>query len=88
MTLFMKKFKKYIKKKNFLRGDKKFKSTTKITCYNCVKHDHFIANCRFEHRDDDDDKKKNKPYKKDNGYKRGDKPYKKKSYGEAHIGQE
>jgi hypothetical protein len=27
-------------------------------------------------------------YKKDKGYKKLDKPYKKKSYGEAHIGQE
>jgi hypothetical protein len=84
----MKKFKKYMKKKNFSRGDKKFKSITKRTCYNCGKHDHFIANCPFEHRDDDDDKKKNKPYKKDKGYKRSDKPYKKKSYGEVHIAQE
>jgi hypothetical protein len=83
----MKKFKKYMKKKNCSRGDKKFKSTTKITCYNCGKHDHFIANCLFKHRDDDDEKKKSKPYKKDKGYKRGDKTYK-NSYGEAHIGQE
>jgi hypothetical protein len=89
MTLFMKKFKKYIKKKKFSNGDKKFKSTTKRICYNCGKHDHFIANYPFEHRDDDDDdKKKYKPCKKDKGYKRSDKPYKKKSYGEAHIGQE
>jgi hypothetical protein len=35
--------------------------------------------------EDDDDKKKNKLYKKDKGYKRSDKPYKKKSYGEAPI---
>jgi hypothetical protein len=75
MALFMKKFKKYIKKKKFSKGDKKFKSTTKRTCYNCGKHGHFIANSPFERRDNDDDKKKSKPYKK-------------KSYGEAHIGQE
>jgi hypothetical protein len=87
VALFMKKFKKCMKKKNFSRGDKKFKSTTKRTCYNYGKHGHFIANCPFERRDDDNDKKKNKPYKKDKGYKRGDTPYK-KSYGEAHIGQE
>jgi hypothetical protein len=89
MALFMKKFKKYMNKKNFSKGDKKFntKTTTKRTCYNCDKHSHFIANCPFEHRDDDDDDdKKSKLYKKDKGYKRSDKPYKKKSYDEAHIG--
>jgi hypothetical protein len=88
MALFMKKFKKYMKKKKLSKGDKKFKSATKRTCYNCGKHGHFIANYPFERRDDDDDKKKNKSYKKDKGYKRSDKPYKKKSYDEAHIGQE
>jgi hypothetical protein len=88
MTLFMKKFNKYIKNKKFGKGDKELKTTTKRTCYNCDKYGHFIANCPFEHRDDSDDKKKYKPYKKDKGYKRSDKPYKKKSYGEAHIEQE
>jgi hypothetical protein len=86
MTLFMKKFKKYMKKKKFSKGDRKLKSTTKRTCYNYGKNNHFIANCFFERRDDDDNKKKNKSYKKDKGYKRSDKPYKKKSYGESHIG--
>jgi hypothetical protein len=88
MALFMKKFKKYMKKKKFSKGDRKLKFTTKRICYNCGKHGYFIANCPFERRIDEDDKKKNKSYKKDKGYKRGDKPYKKKSYGEAHIGQE
>jgi hypothetical protein len=86
MALFMKKFKNYIKKK-FSKGDKKFKSTTKRTCYNCGKHGHFIVNCPFQRRDDDDDKKKSNPYKKDKGYKRSDKPYKNKSYDEVYIGQ-
>jgi hypothetical protein len=81
MTLFVKKFKKYIKKKKFRKGDKKLKTTIKRTCYNYGKHGHFIANCPFERSDDSDDKKKYKPYKKDKGYK-------KKSYGETHIGQE
>jgi hypothetical protein len=88
MALFMKNVKKYIKKKKFAKGDKKLKTTTKRTCYNCGKHDHVIANCPFESRDDGDDKKKYKPHKKDKGYKRSDKPYKRKSYGEAHIEQE
>jgi hypothetical protein len=85
----MKKFQKYMNKKKFLKGDRKFKtkSTTKRACYNCGKHGHFIAHCPFEQRDDDE-KKKSKFYKKDKGYKKSDKPYKKKSYGEAHIGQE
>jgi hypothetical protein len=89
MALFMRKFKKYMNKKKFSKGDKKFntKSTTKRICYNCGMHDHFIANCPFERRDDDDDKKKSKFYKKDKGYKKSDKPYKKKFYGKAHIGQ-
>jgi hypothetical protein len=89
MALFMRKFKKYMNKKKFSKGDKKFirKSITKRMCYNCGKHGHFIANFPFEHRDDDD-KKKIKFYKKDKSYKISDKPYKKKSYGEAHIGQE
>jgi hypothetical protein len=52
MTLFMKKFKKYIKNKKFRKGGKELKTTTKRTCHNCDKHGHFIANCPFEHRDD------------------------------------
>jgi hypothetical protein len=76
MTLFIMKFKKYIKKKMFTKGDKRLKTTTKRTCYNCGKHSHFVANCPFEHRDDGDDKKY-KPYKKNKCYKRRNKPYKK-----------
>jgi hypothetical protein len=44
MTLFLKKFKKYIKKKKLEKGDKKLKTTIKITYYNYGKHCHFIAN--------------------------------------------
>jgi hypothetical protein len=81
MPLFMRKFKKCVNKKKFSNGDKKFntKSTTKRICYNCGKHDQFIANCPFERRDDDVEKKKSKFYKKDKGYKKVDKHYKKKS---------
>jgi hypothetical protein len=87
MTHFMKKFKKYIKKKKLRKGDKMLKTTTKRTCYNCGKHDHFIANCPFECRDDSDDKKKYKPYKKDKGYKRSDMPYKKSPMVELTSGK-
>jgi hypothetical protein len=89
MAPLMRKSNKYMNKKKFSKGDKKSntKSTTKRICYNCGKHGHFIANCPFERREDDDEKKKSKFYKKDKGYKKSDKSYK-KSYGEAHIGQE
>jgi hypothetical protein len=91
MALFMRTFKKYMKKKKKLsKGDKKDNARPKIKsmCYNCCKHGYLIANCPFECRDDDDDKKKSKFNKKDKSYKKDDKYYKKKSYGEAHIGQE
>jgi hypothetical protein len=56
-------------------------------CYNCGKNEHFIAQCPYKRREDDENnnKKKDKTYtndKKDRNY------YKNKSYGEAHIGQE
>jgi hypothetical protein len=57
MTLFMKKFKKYIKKRKFTKVDKKLKTTTKRICYNCGKHGHCIANYPFERRDDGDDRR-------------------------------
>jgi hypothetical protein len=76
MTLFTKKFKKYIKKKKFAKGDKKLKTTTKRTCYNCDNHAPFIANGPFERRDDNDGNKKYKPYKKDKGYKKATTPIK------------
>jgi hypothetical protein len=62
MAPLMRKFKKYMNKKKFSKGDKKSntKSTTKRICYNCGKHGHFIANCPFERREDDDEKKKSK----------------------------
>jgi hypothetical protein len=55
MALFIKKFKKYIKKKKFTKGDKRFKTTSKRICYNYGKHGHFIANYPFERRDDSDE---------------------------------
>jgi hypothetical protein len=65
----------------------KLKTTTKRTCYNCVKYGHFIANYPFERRDDGDDMKKHKPYKKDKGYKRSDKSYKKSPMVKLTLGK-
>jgi hypothetical protein len=53
-------------------------------CYNCRKNSHFIAQCSYERREGDNDKKK----KFDKGYKKDKKYAKKKHYGQAHVGQE
>jgi hypothetical protein len=79
MSLFIKKFNKYISKRRPFKGDKK-KTRSKRVCYNYGKIGHFIAQCPYE-RKDDDKKKKGKRYKKDKKF------LKKKSYGQAHIGQ-
>ena len=50
-------------------------------CYNCGKNGHFIAQCPYERKEEDNDKRK----KVDKEYK---KYTKKKSYGQAHVGQE
>jgi hypothetical protein len=76
-------------KRRALKGNKGEKSMTrrKRVCYNCGKNRYFIAQCPYERREEDESnkKKKDKTYIKD----KTDKKYnKKKSYGEAHIGQE
>jgi hypothetical protein len=58
MTLFIKKFNKYISKIRPFKGDKKVKTRSKRVCYNYGKNRHFIAQCPYERKDEDDDKKK------------------------------
>jgi hypothetical protein len=55
-----------------------------MVCYNWDKIGHFVAQCPYERKEGDNDKKKkfNKGHKKDKKYT------KKKSYGQAHVGQE
>jgi hypothetical protein len=43
MSLFIKKFNKYIKKRRPYKGDRKEKLISKRVCYNCGKNGHFIA---------------------------------------------
>jgi hypothetical protein len=83
MTLFIKKFNKYIKKRRPYKGDRKEKPRSKIVCYNCGKNGHFIAQCPYDRKEEDNDKKK----KFDKGYKKY-KKYTKKPYGKALIGQQ
>jgi hypothetical protein len=53
-------------------------------CYNCGKNEHFIAQCPYERKEEDNDKRK----KFDKGYKKDKKYTKKKSYGHAHVDHE
>jgi hypothetical protein len=56
----------------------------KRVCYNYGKNEHFIAQCPYERKEEDNEKRK----KFDKGYKKDKKYNKKKSYGQTHIGQE
>jgi hypothetical protein len=58
MTLFIKKFNKYIKKRRPYRRDRKDKPRLKRVCYNCSKNGYFIAQCPYERKEEDNDKKK------------------------------
>jgi hypothetical protein len=49
-----------------------------------AKNEHFMTQCPYERKDEDNNKKK----KKDKSYKKDNKFTKKKSYEQAHIGQE
>jgi hypothetical protein len=84
MTLFIKKINKFIKKRRPYKGERKVKSSSKRVCYNYDKNRHFIAQCPYERKKEDNDnsKKFDKEYKKEKKYT------KKKSYGQALIGQE
>jgi hypothetical protein len=57
-TLFIKKFNKFIKKRRPYKGERKEKSRSKRVCYNCGKNEHFIAQCSYERKKEDNDKRK------------------------------
>jgi hypothetical protein len=62
----------------------KEKPRSKRVCYNCSKNGYFIAQCSYERKEEDNDKKN----KFDKSYKKDKKYTKKKPYGQAHVGQE
>jgi hypothetical protein len=84
MTLFIKKFNKFIKKRRPYNRERKEKSKSKRVCYNYGKNRHFIAQCPYKRKEEDNDKRN----KFDKGYKKDNKYTKKKPYGQAHVGQE
>jgi hypothetical protein len=84
MALFINKFNKYISKRRPFKGDKKERPRSKWVCYNRGKNGHFIAQCTYEKKEEDHEKKK----KLDKGYKKDKKFIKRKPYGQTHVGQE
>jgi hypothetical protein len=81
MALLMKNFSKLMRNRNY-KGNKRHESSkrrTKRNCYNCGKNGHFIANCPYEKRKDNKEKKY---FTKDKKF------FKKKQGGEAHLGKE
>jgi hypothetical protein len=84
MALFIKKFNKLISRRRPFKGDKKEMPTSKRVFYNYGKNGHFIAQCPYEKKEEDNEKKK----KFDKGYKKDKKFTQKKTYGQAHVCQE
>jgi hypothetical protein len=84
VALFIKIFNKFITKRRSYKGERKEKTRSKRVCYNCCKNEHFIAQCPYERKEEDNDKRR----KFDKGYKKDKKYTKKKPYGQANIGQE
>jgi hypothetical protein len=82
VALFIKKFNKFIKKRRPYKGDRREKPRSKRVCCNCGKNGHFIAQCPYERKEEDNENKR----KLDKGYKK-DKKFIKKPYGQAHVSQ-
>jgi hypothetical protein len=76
MTLFIKKLNKFISKRRPFKGGRKEKARSKSVCYNYGKNGHFISQCPYERKGEDNDKKK----KFDKSYKKDKKFMKKKTY--------
>jgi hypothetical protein len=66
VDLFIKKFNKFIKKRRPYKGERKEKPRSKKVCYNYGKNEHFIAQCPYERKEENNDKRK----KFDKGYKK------------------
>jgi hypothetical protein len=84
MSLFIKKFNKFISKKRPFKVDRKEKPRSKNICYNYDKSGYFIAQYPYERKEEDNDKMK----KFDKSYKKDKKSTKNKPYRQTHVGQE
>jgi hypothetical protein len=57
VALFIKKFNKFIKKRRPYKGERKENPRSNRVCYNCGKNRHFIAQCLYERKEEDNDKR-------------------------------
>jgi hypothetical protein len=71
----------FIKKRKPYKGERKEKQMSKRVCYNYGKNGHFIAQCPYERKEEDNYKRN----KFDKGYKKDKKYTNKKPYGQAHV---
>jgi hypothetical protein len=58
VALFIKKFNKFINKRRPYKGERKEKPRSKRVCYNYGKNGHFVAQCPYERKEDDNDTRK------------------------------
>jgi hypothetical protein len=58
MALFIKKLNKFIKKRRSYKGERNEKPISKMVCYNYGKNVYFIAQCPYERKEEDNDKRK------------------------------
>jgi hypothetical protein len=58
LVLFIKKFNKFIKRRRPYKGERNEKPRSKKVCYNCSKNGHFIIQCPYESKEEDNDKRK------------------------------
>jgi hypothetical protein len=52
VTLFIKKFNKFIKRRRPYKGERKEKPRSKRVCYNCGKNEYFIAQCPYKRKEE------------------------------------
>jgi hypothetical protein len=81
MTLFVKRFDKFMVKKGYCARSKKSSSKSNDDarrCFKCDSKDHLVAQCPYKSENEDDDKKGKKTYKKEKNEKKDKMTFKKK----------
>jgi hypothetical protein len=62
MSIFIKKFNRFIKKRRPYKGERKEKPRSKRVCYNCSKNGCFIAQCPYERKEEDETPRVSNPH--------------------------